>query len=87
VGAEAIILRNEDVAQPRILQPRAHLLAHELRDLLAHRLIEEEFPEGREPELQRTILPGRLQHGAAPLRRQVRPGVFEVVLEAGEGVR
>ena len=75
------------LAELRVLQPRPHLLAHELGDLLAHRFVEEYLGEGGEPELQRAVLVDRLQHLAALRRRQVGPSVLEVVLEASEGVR
>src|SRR4051794_22488882 len=86
VRAEAVVGRDQQLAEPRILQPRAHLLAHELGDLPAHPLVEEHLGERGEPQLQRAVVPDLLQHLAAPLRRQVGPAVPEVVLEAGEGV-
>src|SRR5271154_1428107 len=87
VGSEAVVLRDQDIAEPRVLEPRAHFLANELRDLFAHLGIEEELHEGRDPELERTVLVDLLQHGAAPLRRLRSPLVLEVERKAAERVR
>jgi hypothetical protein len=86
VRSEAVIFRDQDVAEPRILQPRAHLFADEIGDLLAHLLVEEQFRERCEPQLERTVLPDVLQDLAPSLGRAIGPTILEVVFEAGEGV-
>ena len=65
---------------------RAHLLAHELGDFVVHLLVEEHLGKGRNPKLERAVLPHLLQHLAPLLGRQVRPFVNEVVLETRGGV-
>src|SRR6202035_633765 len=82
----AVVLWDQDVAEPRVLEPRAHFLTNELRDLFAHLGIEEEIHEGRDPELERTVLVDLLQHGAAPFWRLRGPLVLEVEGNAAECV-
>src|SRR5438128_3906601 len=86
VRSEAVVGRgrNQQFAQLWILQPLAHLLAHEFRYLPVDLLVEEHLSEGGEPQLQRTVVPAVFQHLATPSGREIGPGMFEIILEAGE---
>ena len=86
VRSEAVVGRgrNQQFAQLWILQPLAHLLAHEFRYLPVDLLVEEHLAEGGEPQLQRTVVPAVFQHLATPSGREIGPGMFEIILEAGE---
>ena len=86
VGAEAVVGRDQQLAEPRVLQPGAHLLAHEFGDLLADLGIEEHLAEGRQPQLERAVRVAVLKMRPALLGGKVIPLPVEVVFEAGEGV-
>jgi hypothetical protein len=86
VGAEAVVGGYQDVDQTRVLEPAAHLATDELGDRLAD-LLDKHLAEAGQPQLQRPVLVDLLQDLLPPGRRAVRPGMLEVVFEAGEGVR
>jgi len=85
--AEAVFPRRgyQQVDQRGILQPGAHLFAHELGNLLAHLLVEEHLGKGGQPQLERAVGMDIFQQGAALIGGQVGPAAGKVVFEAAEG--
>ena len=83
--AEAVGGGNELLGHLRVLDARAHLVAHEGGDLLVDLRIEEQLGEQTDPEAQRAFFPHLFQVRSSLLGRQIGPpAVHEVGVEAGE---
>ena len=88
VGAEAVGGRDQLLAQLGVLEPRAHLVAHELRDLLVDLLVEEHLGERGRPRARASRLPTSPPGppGAARGVWSAQRPYVEVVVKAGEGL-